>query len=93
MTIKNKYFYRYTHYASILLFAYFGFRLLSEAIEMYRNPSVDKNEELKEVEQELGGNKDDIESGRSSPTVGSLNLTVLTQAFTLTFLAGKVAII
>lgn len=63
--------------------------MLSEAVEMYRNPTTaEKNEELEEVEQELSGGKGDVESGRVSPTVQSMNFSVFTQAFTLTFLAG-----
>ena len=45
----------YTHYASIGLFAYFGYRLLADAMSMGSGPS----EELQEVEQELISKKDD----------------------------------
>ena len=53
----------YTHYASIVLFAFFGFKLLSEAYEGYQQKVPKKNEELEEVEKELGV----VES--NSPTV------------------------
>ena len=43
----------YTHYASIVLFAFFGFKLLSEAYEGYQQKVPKKNEELEEVEKEL----------------------------------------
>eukprot|EP00752_Nemacystus_decipiens_P005828 g5268.t1 len=39
----------YTHYASALLFLYFGFRMLKEGMESHGGPS----EELTEVEEEL----------------------------------------
>jgi Ca2+/H+ antiporter, TMEM165/GDT1 family len=90
---------RYTHAASIILFLYFGYRLLKDASEMEGGKPSD---ELLEVEEELinkkseGGEEDeedDVEGGnggksptqRPSKTTG--NLTVFTQAFTLTFLA------
>ncbi len=84
---------RYTHYASIGLFFYFGYKLLAEAIEMYRNPTHGKNEELEEVEQELGESKSDVESGKHSAAMQAMRLSVLTQAFTLTFLAGELFLI
>lgn len=90
---------QYTHAASIVLFLYFGCRLLKDAYEMEGGKPSD---ELLEVEEELIHKKtegdedkedDDIEGGdgkksqikKSSRT--SENLKVFTQAFTLTFLA------
>lgn len=85
----------YTHYASALLFVYFGFRLLNDAYNMSDGPS----EELQEVEEELINKKEentgqDIEDGgeHSQNATTSLlqnnqQLAVFTQAFTLTFLA------
>ncbi|CAE7790317.1 TMEM165 [Symbiodinium microadriaticum] len=68
----------YTHYASALLFVYFGLRLLKDAQEMGDGPS----EELQEVEEELiekkGGRDDnstedsnDIEGGKAMRDGGS----------------------
>lgn len=90
----------YTHFASAVLFLYFGCRLLKDAHEMGEGPS----EELQEVEEELinkkegAGTEDDrcdyVEEGDGSKskkgTSGLLrpdNFKVFTQAFTLTFLA------
>jgi Ca2+/H+ antiporter, TMEM165/GDT1 family len=91
---------KYTHAASIILFLYFGFRLLKDAYEMEGGKASD---ELLEVEEELiqkktegGGEEDkedDIEIGNGSkgikqhPSKASEKLRVFTQAFTLTFLA------
>merc|ERR1719498_1321770 len=47
---------KYTHFAAALLFSYFGWRLLSEALQMYKEgtgKSTDTNEEFEEAEQEL----------------------------------------
>ena len=76
----------YTHYAATVLFAYFGFRLLKDAYEM---DSSQPNEELEEVEQELGvDKKGDIEGGNSSlAQMTPAKWSILTQSFTLTFLA------
>mmetsp|Transcript_26008 Transcript_26008/g.33801 ORF Transcript_26008/g.33801 Transcript_26008/m.33801 type:complete len:321 (-) Transcript_26008:146-1108(-) len=83
----------YTHFASALLFLYFGFRLLKDASEMEAGKHSD---ELEEVEEELVGKKedgdiedDDLESskGKVKPAAVSGSTKVLTQAFTLTFLA------
>lgn len=88
----------YTHFASAVLFLYFGVRLLKDAYEMSgEGPS----EELQEVEEELiskkegaGSVEDDIEDGDGSKSKGLVqqyvraeNLKVFTQALTLTFLA------
>lgn len=89
---------KYTHAASIILFLYFGFRLLRDAYEMEGGKPSD---ELLEVEEELihkkteGGEEDndDIEIGNGKkntkirPSKAAENLRVFTQAFTLTFLA------
>ena len=99
----------YTHYASVVLFAFFGAKLFSEAWALHKAPPGKKNEELEEVEQELGfsakGDSDgagngagDLESAGSRATEYSdkvsgkeksskHQLAVITQAFTLTFLA------
>ena len=92
---------QYTHAASIILFLYFGCRLLKDAYEMEGGKPSD---ELLEVEEELihkktegGGDEDkeidDIEGGdgrkntKSKSSKATENLRVFTQAFTLTFLA------
>ena len=88
---------KYTHYASAALFVYFGVKLIKDAGSMGDGP----NEELQEVEDELftgkrtdsGGDadggeaasKDPVSKGHGSADGGEL--AVLTQAFTLTFLA------
>lgn len=81
---------KYTHYAATALFAYFGFKLLHEAYEMYVEPPK-KNEELEEAEEELGKlNKEkDLEDGkRKRATLYQMFTTgVFAQSFTLTFLA------
>lgn len=92
---------KYTHAASILLFLYFGFRLLKDAYEMEGGKPSD---ELLEVEEELINKKnespgndedkeDDIEEdkkekiAKKKSSKSTENLKVFTQAFTLTFLA------
>jgi putative Ca2+/H+ antiporter (TMEM165/GDT1 family) len=93
----------YTHYASIGMFAFFGFKLLSEAYELYKHKGPSKkNEELEEVEAELGGKHEagdssaehhDVEGGRTSPTESAsatttpARMAIFVQAFTLTFFA------
>lgn len=80
----------YTHYASALLFVYFGIKLLKDAYDMN---SEGPSEELQEVEEELinkkGGDGDDVEKGtKKQQSAGRFTeLEVFTQAFTLTFLA------
>jgi putative Ca2+/H+ antiporter (TMEM165/GDT1 family) len=92
----------YTHYASALLFVYFGLKLLKDGQEMGDGPS----EELQEVEEELIEKKDagrqslqitddqvDEEAGTSDGNGKEMygmktdQFHVLIQAFTLTFLA------
>lgn len=87
----------YTHFASALMFVYFGIRLLKDAHEMGEGPS----DELQEVEEELIKKKEgeefdtDVEVGEEKKkTKNNANnskfneqLKILTQAFTLTFLA------
>jgi putative Ca2+/H+ antiporter (TMEM165/GDT1 family) len=90
----------YTHFASAILFLYFGCKLLKDAHEMGEGPS----DELQEVEEELINKKEgaaaednDVEDGDGSKTKkgsssGAVfrapdNFKVFTQAFTLTFLA------
>lgn len=72
----------YTHYASIIMFTFFGLKLLQEARELYSQKEHKKNEELEEVEAELGvrasdneeeHKMEDVEAGahheKTSPTV------------------------
>ena len=86
----------YTHYASALLFFYFGCRMLKDA----STADAGVSDELEEVEEELGvgsGKKgDDAEAGAASGSdspekAGSAApkaaAGVLSQAFVLTFLA------
>mmetsp|Transcript_9853 Transcript_9853/g.24263 ORF Transcript_9853/g.24263 Transcript_9853/m.24263 type:complete len:363 (+) Transcript_9853:286-1374(+) len=80
---------RYTHYAAVALFSYFGYKLLHEAYEMYKAPP-EKNEELEEVEVELGKRRD--RKPDKPKTFFEKNLrriipVVFGQAFALTFLA------
>mmetsp|Transcript_19710 Transcript_19710/g.62801 ORF Transcript_19710/g.62801 Transcript_19710/m.62801 type:complete len:241 (+) Transcript_19710:75-797(+) len=87
----------YTHYAAVLLFLFFGVRMLREA----KDAGEGASDELEEVELELA-KKDDVESadalmtdeegGGGSGGGGGADAepaarTVLLQAFTLTFLA------
>ena len=92
---------QYTHLAASILFVYFGVKLLSEAYEMHRTGSGDgPSDELEEVESELKMDKDDIENGdrldkEEQDKRGSSDaalrrkrmLNILSQSFTLTFLA------
>lgn len=87
----------YTHFASSLLFLYFGLRLLKDAYDMDEGPS----DELQEVEEELKLHKgdgkeegtEDVEKGNDSNmeilkrNAAAESFKVFTQAFTLTFLA------
>jgi len=87
----------YTHYAAVFLFVYFGFKLLKDAKGMQGGTP---SEELQEVEDELTNKKreDDVDvaeqGGDAVPRTGlsrlfrsSSSMAVLTEAFTLTFLA------
>lgn len=81
----------YTHFASAILFLYFGYKLMREAYETGDGPS----EELQEAEEEMGKEKgeEDYDEESGKKTVGgsggayAADLAVLTQAFTVTFLA------
>ncbi|GAB5353463.1 hypothetical protein AAMO2058_000038100 [Amorphochlora amoebiformis] len=80
---------RYTHYAAVALFAYFGYKLLYEAYEMHNKPK-EKNEELEEVEIELGkkeSNKKEPPKTFFQRNFQRLVPVVFGQAFALTFLA------
>jgi len=73
----------YTHWAAVALFVYFGGKLVSEAVGMFRKgEGLGPSEELNEVEQSLkeGGKDDDAKVGRSFRSIA-------VQALTLTFLA------
>lgn len=86
----------YTHLASTILFVYFGMKLLKDGYEM---KNEGPSEELAEVEEELEKKKgdgveeddtnEDIEAGASKSNYGMSTsaLKIVTQAFTLTFLA------
>jgi len=85
----------YTHLASMILFLYFGAKLLKDGYDM-KNEGV--SEELAEVEEELekkkgdGEEADDVELGSGKiqeveKNFAAETLRVFTQAFTLTFLA------
>ena len=50
-----------THYACIVLFAFFGVRLLYDVYTS--EPAAGESEELKEVEMELSLSRDELESG------------------------------
>jgi putative Ca2+/H+ antiporter (TMEM165/GDT1 family) len=79
----------YTHYASVVLFFYFGFVLLKEA---YESDGDDGFEELEEVEAELAEDSD-VEAQKGNKKNGFVNLMealftpVLIKAFTMTFVA------
>lgn len=87
----------YVHYASVLMFFFFGFKLLSEAKEMYGEKDPKKNDELEEVENELGVGssleEEDVEKGAAAAgehksikqPEGAFQIFML--AFTLTFFA------
>lgn len=77
---------KYTHWASTVLFVYFGFKLLHEAYEMDPSSGTSSaKEELEEVEQELAEKDGDVEEG--TVVHRKSQIAILTQAFTLTFLA------
>lgn len=57
----------YTHYASALLFLYFGVRMLNDARTAEDGPS----DELLEVEQELVGKKDSDQASSSSSSLNA----------------------
>jgi len=61
----------YTHYASILMFGFFGIKLLQEARELYNQKEHKKNEELEEVEAELGVRADDDDQDKGDIEAGS----------------------
>jgi len=90
---------KYTHYASALLFVYFGLKLLKDAYEM---EGTGPSEELQEVEEELINKKEgvgaeedllqaieggDNDAKKALNVSKTENLKIFTQAFTLTFLA------
>jgi putative Ca2+/H+ antiporter (TMEM165/GDT1 family) len=84
----------YVHYASIIMFLFFGSKLLKDAREMYNdNGPEKKNEELEEVELQFGVKEEkeekDIESrirsNSESKKEGNVKIFIL--AFTLTFFA------
>lgn len=58
---------RYTHYASAMLFLYFGYKLLRESTEMEGSGPSD---ELQEVEEELINKKDEEEGAEDGEAVG-----------------------
>ena len=85
---------KYTNLASTILFVYFGFKLLKDAMAMSPDgPS----EELQEVENELIDKKDvdlsspDVEDGngkqRDYDSSKNRHMAIFTQALTMTFLA------
>uniref|UniRef100_A0A7S3LMN9 GDT1 family protein n=1 Tax=Aplanochytrium stocchinoi TaxID=215587 RepID=A0A7S3LMN9_9STRA len=84
----------YTHYAAVLLFLFFGGKMLQEAYEMHVSPP-EHNEELAEVEEQFAntnGKSSGLEAGlvKNLPLGLKINrkqLEILSQAFTLTFLA------
>lgn len=85
----------YTHFASALLFLYFGVRLLKEAYDTGDGPS----EELAEAEEEMGKEKGEEDNYDEENNKGKFSgsdrnnnayagdIAVMTQAFTVTFLA------
>lgn len=81
----------YTHYASVILFLFFGVKLLVESRDMHEGPS----HELKEVEDELREtNEDDLEEGIRRPSDSQRKYSrgfvippVMMQALSLTFMA------
>jgi len=86
----------YTHYGAVLLFIFFGVKMLQEAREMFLSPPT-SNEELEEAEEEISAyakpGKDDgsnLERGTHRAKTTSKyeqDLHVLMQAFMMTFLA------
>lgn len=78
---------KYTHYTATVLFVFFGFRLLYDAMTM---DTEEENEELKEVEEELAAKKKEtedrsVEAGKK--LVYSFVSPVFIQCFIMTFLA------
>mmetsp|Transcript_42489 Transcript_42489/g.92724 ORF Transcript_42489/g.92724 Transcript_42489/m.92724 type:complete len:281 (+) Transcript_42489:42-884(+) len=79
-----------THYACVMLFFYFGGKLLWDA---YNGDDEGENEELAEVEMELGkkDEDDDVEGGDSKEqnkkAKRRLDRTVFMQSATMTFVA------
>jgi len=69
-----------THYGAAFLFTFFGIKMLFEAYELYSSPTGEKNEELEQVEEQLNG----LTAGTAKK---KKYMAVLSQAFSLTFLA------
>lgn len=87
----------YTHLASIVLFLYFGVKLLKDSYYM-EEPQGGKNEELEEVEnelekKELETEEDKLEGGgaasvaKKKKKIEAIFSPVFVQCFTMTFLA------
>ena len=83
----------YTHYASVVLFFYFGFVLLKEA---YESDGEEGFEELEEVEAELGKKDDDHDPEAQKEKdekngfvrlLEALFTPILIKSFTMTFVA------
>jgi putative Ca2+/H+ antiporter (TMEM165/GDT1 family) len=76
---------KYTHWAAVALFIYFGVKLLWEAIEMFRQGvGVGPSGELEEVEQSL---KDGSPSSKMNGHRKGVALKVMAKALGLTFVA------
>lgn len=82
---------KYTHYMSAMLFLYFGFKMLRDAMSM---DGGSPSEELSEVEEELNeqhhkkdSHNDEEDGVKVRKPQGSGTWKIFSQAFVLTFLA------
>jgi len=87
---------QYTHYAAMVLFIYFGLKLLKEGLDLVsKGEGLGPSDELDEVEQSLKDKNEDDTTGKCeagiapkvSAVPANISKSIFWQALTLTFLA------